>query len=224
MKKKDVVLTIVKAAVAMALFVIAIVKYDTLSSLDVTALVSLSENIVVMSAIVLGVYILKSVVFVVPASLVYVAVGMIFPHTYAVILNLVGIALEVTVTYFLGMFIGSDVVYRFLAKKEKGKKLLEKDIQNKASVIIGIRAVPAFPIDFVSLFFGASKCSFPKYLGCSILGISWRVIAFTILGSEFFDWIPMDKIVLIVICCIPVGVAVYLFRKFRRKDEKNEDN
>ena len=204
MSRKDKILTLVKAAVAMTLFVVAIVNYDTLSTLDVTSLVKFTENTALISLIILGVYALKSVVFVVPASLVYVAVGVIFPHSYAVLLNMVGIVIEVTITYLLGMFIGSDVVYKFLAKKEKGKKLLEKDIQNKASVILGIRAIPAFPIDFVSLFFGASKCNFPKYLLFSVLGISWRVIAFTILGSEFFDWIPLDKIVLVVICCIPV--------------------
>ena len=214
MKTKDIILTLLKAGIAMTIFVVAIVNYDTLSTLDVTKLVALSENVLVMSLIVIGVYVLKSVVFVVPASLVYVAVGVVFPKGYAVILNMIGIVLEVTVTYLLGLFIGSDAVYKLLAKREKGKKLLEKDIQNKASVIIGIRAVPAFPIDFVSLFFGASRCNFPKYLACSVLGISWRVIAFTILGSEFFDWIPIDKIVLVVICCIPVGVAVYLVRKF----------
>ena len=225
MKPKDIILPIIKSAIAMTLFVIAIVNYDTLSTLDISGLDKKITNVTALCFVILGVYVLKSVLFVVPASLVYVAVGVMLPHWQAVLLNLLGIAIEVSVTYLLGWFIGSDAVYKLLSRHEKGRKLLEKDIQNKPGVIIGIRAVPAFPIDFVSLFFGASKCNFPKYLLFSVLGISWRVILFTILGSEVFDWIPMDKIVLVVICLIPIGVAVYLFKKFfRKKTEKVSEN
>jgi hypothetical protein len=34
------------------------------------------------------------------------------------------------------------------------------------------------------------------------------------LGDAVFAWIPMDKIILAVIICIPVGVCVYLIKKF----------
>lgn len=215
-RKKDIILTLLKAAIAMTLFAVAIIKYDELSTLDVRRLADLTDNKQLMAVLVLAVYLLKSMVFVVPASLVYVAVGVMFEPWIAVLINMTGIVLEVAATYLLGRFLGGGAVRKMLMKKEKGRKLLEKDIQNKPSLIIGVRAVPAFPIDFVSLFLGASQCPFPKYMLCSVLGISWRVIAFTILGSELFDWIPMDKIVLIVICCIPIGVAVYLYKKFKK--------
>ena len=50
-------------------------------------------------------------------------------------------------------------------------------------------------------------------------------LLFTIIGSEVFDWIPIDKIVLIVICFIPVGVVWYLVKKFylpKRKAKKEQ--
>ena len=53
------------------------------------------------------------------------------------------------------------------------------------------------------------------------------MILFTIIGSEVFDWIPIDKIVLIVICFIPVGVVWYLVKKFylpKRKAKNDELN
>ena len=45
MKKKDILLTLLKAAVALALFAVAVIKYDTLSNLDVTKLVSGTDSI-----------------------------------------------------------------------------------------------------------------------------------------------------------------------------------
>lgn len=226
MKKKDIILTIVKCAVALTLFVFAIVNYDSLSKLDVKELLSFTDSLALMTAIVLGVYVVKSLVFVVPASLIYVAVGAVLPTAYAVLINLIGIFLEVTVTFFLGRFLGKEAVHKLLSKKEGGRKILEKDLGSKASVLLTIRAVPAFPIDFISLFYGASDCKYLKYAALSVLGISWRVILFTILGDAAFSWFPTDKIILVVICLIPVGVIYTLIKKFviePKKKAKNEE-
>ena len=214
MKKKDVLLTLLKAAVALALFAVAIIKYDTLSNLDVTKLVSGVSSMPLTIVIILAVYVVKALVFVLPASVVYVAVGTILPPAIAVLVNLTGIFLEVTVTYILGRVLGRDAVERLLSRSEKGKKLLEKAPENKPAVILTVRAIPAFPIDFISLFYGASGVGYVKYALLSLAGISWRVILFTLLGDAVFAWIPMDKIILLVIICIPVGVAVYLLKKF----------
>lgn len=227
MKKKDIFLIILKCIIALSLFTVAIVYYEELSTIDVKALADVTDKLVVLIALVLAVYIVKALVFVVPASVVYVAVGAIMDPLLAVLVNMLGIFIEVSVTYFLGRFLGKDAVYAMLSKKDIGRKLLEKDIQSKASVLVAIRAVPAFPIDFVSLFYGASGCAYLKYALLSTAGIAWRVILFTLLGDAIFSWIPMDAIILIVICCIPVGVVYYLIKKFvlePKKAVKNSEN
>lgn len=221
-KKKDIFLTVLKCAVALGLFAVAIIYYDELSNIDVKEVLSFTDKLPVMIAVILAIYVLKALVFVVPASLVYVAVGAIIHPVLAVIVNLFGIFIEVSVTYFLGRFLGKDAVYKLLSKKEAGRKILEKDIQSKASVLISIRAIPAFPIDFISLFYGASGCAYFKYALLSLAGISWRVILFTVLGDAIFKWIPMDKIILIVICCIPIGVVYYLIKKYHHVSDKRK--
>lgn len=229
MKKRDIFLIILRCVVALTLFSIAVIYYDELSTIDVTAITAFTDKLPVIIALVLLIYVVKALVFVVPASLVYVAVGAIMDPVLAVIVNLTGIFVEVTVTYFLGRFLGKDAVYKLLSKKEIGVKLLNMNIQNKASILVSIRAIPAFPIDFVSLFYGASGCSYVKYAVLSVAGIAWRVILFTIIGDAIFEWIPMDKIILIVICLIPVGVIYYLVKKFvlepkkAKKIEKTEE-
>lgn len=220
MKKKDIFLIILRCVIALSLFAVAIIYYDELSTIDVRALADVTDKLVILIIMVLSLYIVKALVFVVPASLVYVAVGAIMDPVIAVIVNLTGIFIEVSVTYWLGRFLGKDAVHKLLSKKETGRKLLEKDIQSKASVLLTIRAIPAFPIDFVSLFYGASGSAYLKYALLSLAGISWRVILFTILGDAIFSWIPMDKIILIVICLIPVGVIYYLIKKFVLEPKK----
>ncbi len=227
MKKKDIFLIILRCVVALTLFAVAIIYYDELSTIDVADIVSFTSNVTVIIAVVLGIYLVKSLVFVVPASLVYVAVGAILDSPFvAVAVNLIGIFIEVSVTYYLGRFLGKEAVYKLLSKKEVGRKLLSKDIQSNIAVLLSIRAIPAFPIDFVSLFYGASGCKYFKYAIFSLVGVSWRVILFTVLGDAIFRWIPIDKIIFIAICLIPVGVVYYLFKKFRKipADKKNTES
>ena len=73
-----------------------------------------------------GVYLVKSVLFILPASLIYISIGMAFPTPTACLISLIGIILEVTVTYFLGVFLGGDYVEKLLRKSKGGQKILEK--------------------------------------------------------------------------------------------------
>ncbi|MCD7826966.1 MAG: VTT domain-containing protein [Clostridiales bacterium] len=212
-KTKESIGIVIRCAAALVLFVVAIVNYDTLSNLDIQGILSSIDNTGAVIGVVLLMYLVKALIFVLPASVIYVAVGMILNPVTAVIVNMAGIAIEVAVTYLLGRFLGGDYVKRVLSKKPSGQKLLEKNYQDKKSVIFMIRLLPLFPIDFVSLIFGASKSSFPAYFLLSVTGIAPRVILFTIIGDNLFDWIPVDKLILIIICCIPVGIAVYLVKK-----------
>ncbi len=223
MKKKDIFLIILRCVIALTLFAVAIIYYDELSTIDVRALADFTDKLPVLIGMILSVYLIKALVFVVPASLVYVAVGAIMDPVIAVVVNLVGIFIEVSVTYWLGRFLGKEAVHKLLSKKETGRRLLEKDIQSKASVLISIRAVPAFPIDFVSLFYGASGCTYLKYALLSVVGIAWRVILFTIIGDAIFSWIRMDIIIFIVICLIPIGVIYYLIKKFVIEPKKRNN-
>lgn len=212
-EKKETFFVFLRAAVALVLFAIAIINYDKLKSLDVDMLVGSIDDLRIAAAIILGVYILKSLVFVIPVSVIYVPVGAIFGGLAGSALNMAGVFLEITITFFLGRFLSGETVEKRLSKSKKGQKLMALNIQKNPWLLFIIRLLPAFPIDFVSLFYGASKRGYLKYALLSLLGLAPRVVLFTFFGSELFDWIPLDKIILILICSIPVGVIIYLLKK-----------
>ncbi len=222
-RTKATVGALIRAAVAMIIFVIAVIEYDNLKNIDVRAIVEGSSSMLFAVLTIWGVYLVKSVLFIIPASLIYISIGMAFPTPAACLISLVGIILEVTATYFLGLFLGGEYVNKLLAKSKGGRKILEKKLNDNFPALLGIRALPVFPIDFVSLFWGASKCKFPRYFIASVVGIMPRVILFTILGDGIYDYIPIHLIIKIVIICIPVGTVIYLVRHFiKMKDIKNE--
>ena len=215
-KLKSTLLALLRATVAMIIFVVAVINYEKLKNIDVRALVEASSTLVAAIATIWGVYLVKSVLFIIPASLIYISTGMAFDVLPACLVSLVGIVIEVTVTYFLGLFLGGDYVNKLLAKSKGGQKILDMKFNDNFLAFLVIRVLPVFPIDFVSLFWGASKAKFPRYFFASVIGIMPRVILFTILGDGIYDYIPIHLIIKIVIFAIPVGVAVYLIRHFIR--------
>lgn len=213
-KIKSTLLALLRAATAMIIFVIAVANYEKLKNIDVRALVDASSTVTIAVFTIWGIYLVKSVLFIIPASLIYISIGMAFETWQACLISLVGIILEVTVTYFLGLFLGGDYVNKLLAKSKGGQKILDMKFNDNFPAFLGIRALPVFPIDFVSLFWGASKAKFPRYFFASVIGIMPRVILFTILGDGIYDYIPIHLIIKIVIFAIPIGVIIYLVRHF----------
>lgn len=215
--KKEKFLNIIKIAVAVAIFLVAVFNYERLSSIDIRLLVASASSLTAAALLILGVYFVKAVLLVLPASVIYISVGVALDWKTAVLINMLGIVIEVTVTYFLGKFLGKSTVEKKLRGTKGGDKLLSMKDKNKNLATLIIRFVPAFPIDFSSLFMGAFDFKFLQYFLFSVLGLAPRVIAFTVLGDKIYDLIPMKYIVLIAICAIPVAVAVMLLKKFLGK-------
>ncbi len=217
--KKSTVKLILRLALAFTVTAVAIINYDKLSSIDIRSIVANSPSVALAVLSVLGIYGVKGAVFVIPASLVYISVGMAFPTAQAVIINLCGIAIEITVSYLFGLLVGGEYVNNLLKKSKGGEKILALEDKNKFASIFVIRFLPVFPIDFASLFFGSMKIPFAKYFLASLLGIAPRVILFTVLGDAAYDYIPMKLIIGLIICAVPIS-AVYIIIKWI-KDRKS---
>lgn len=199
------------------LFFAAVTNYGRLTSLDVRAVVAATGNLALAAGVVLGIYLLKSVLFVIPASLIYISVGLAFDTGQAIAINFFGIAVEVTVTFLLGKFLGGAYVEKRLRGKKFADKLLNAKRKNTLSFLLVVRALPAFPIDFVSLFLGASGIGFLPYFILSIIGIMPRVILFTVLGDGIYKYIPMEVLLLVAISAIPAALIVWLVLYIRKK-------
>lgn len=219
--KKSTVKLVLRLAAALTVTALAIINYDKLSNIDIRSIVANSPSVALAVLSVLGIYGVKGAVFVIPASLVYISVGMAFPTAQAVAINLCGIAVEITVSYLFGLFVGGEYVNGLLKKSKGGEKILALEDKNKFASIFVIRFLPVFPIDFASLFFGSMKIPFFKFFLASLLGIAPRVILFTVLGDAAYDYIPMKLIIGLIICAVPIS-AIFITVK-HIKDKKSKE-
>lgn len=218
-KTKNILSLSAKILVVAVIMAIVITNYDRLTHLDVRAIVEGASSTFAAEAIIIGIFFLKSLLFVIPASLIYLSVGTAFSPVTAIIVSLIGISVEVTATYFLGKFLGGEAVNKLLSKSKSGQKLMEKDVSNKFSVLFIMR-FSGLPIDFTSLFLGAYGCRYPVYLLSSVLGIMPRVVVLTILGDSIYKYIPRDFLIKAVIVALPV-IAIGIIVKFIIDRKKN---
>ena len=215
---------ILKAVFALGLTAAIIINYKTLSNLDIRELINSAGSVSAAAFLVLGVYLLKSVVFVVPASLIYIAVGMAFDTRLAIVLNCVGIMLEITATYIMGKILGKDAVTKRLSKVKAGEKLLNMQSKSKNLMVFTIR-ITGLPIDFSSLFMGAFDFKYLPYFLFSLLGILPRVILLTVIGDRFYNLIPMKYIITAVIIIIPLAAAYVIVKKIiDKKKAQSQEN
>ncbi|MBR5618971.1 MAG: VTT domain-containing protein [Clostridia bacterium] len=218
MRFKQIASTALKILIPIAIFLVILLKFDTLQHLDVGALVKAAPSVWAAYAVVLGVYALKAILFVIPASMIYLSVGAAFPTAVAVALNCVGIALEITISYLLGRFLGGDKVDKMLRGK-KGYEKLEKFRSKGRFAFVFLLRFSSFPIDFGSLFFGASDFAFPSYFLMSLCGILPRVVVMTILGHGLFEFIEMKYILIGVLCAVPVVLIWFAVTAVRKKKQ-----
>lgn len=227
MEKKNKVLSlIIKLSVCAALIVLIAVNYDYLKNMDVRKLIDSSSSLPATYITIFGIYLVKGLTLVVPASLIYIAVGMALKTATAILINCFGIIIEITATYLLGRFLGGDTVMDKIKNVKKGEKIISLYDKYKKPGIFVIRFL-GLPIDFCSLFFGAIKVPFAEYLIFSFFGIIPRVILFTILGDKVYDLIPMKYIVtaaLIIAAAVMIYVIVrYIVNSVKRTDtEENK--
>lgn len=196
--------------VSVAIISLIIFKFDELRNIDVRSIISATDNTLLAILSIIGVYLLMSVVFVIPASIVYISVGLAFPLCIAIPVNIAGIFCQLCSTYTLGRFLGGEAVIKKLKKIKYGEKIISLQGKNSISALLAVRFLPVFPIGFVSLFLGSVRTNFAKYIIISLAGILPRVILFTILGDGIYDYIPIDKLIIIVGVLVPVALVVWV--------------
>lgn len=205
------------ALVAVILFTV-IFKYNELVNIDVRALVEKTDTLFEAGAAVVGIYGLKAIIFVIPASVLYMAVGMAFDFLPGLLVNALGLFAELNLTYFIGRFLGGERVEKKIRSSKKGEKIIALR-DKKTPYIFLARLLPIFPIDFVSLFFGASNMGYLRYILVSFFGVMPRIILITLLGDKIYDLIPIKLMMTAVIIAIAVASVVVLVRYILKKDK-----
>ena len=160
---------------------------------------------------------LKSLSTVFPVLLLFVVSSQIFPLPIALAVNIVGIAVTLTVPYLLGRASELSFSDRLLEKYPKLRELRRMRETGGFFLSFISRAVGFLPCDPVSLYFGSTRLPYLPYIAGAVLGSMPNLICATLLGLQIERWDSPGFWITLAAQLLVCLSSVFLYRRYRRK-------
>lgn len=159
----------------------------------------------------------KSLSIMFPVMLLFAVSGRIFPLPMALLVNIVGIAITLTLPYLIGRCSGKDMTEKLMLKYPKLAQL--RAMRSKTGLFLAfiIRAVGVLPCDVVSLYLGNTRLNYGEYIIGGVLGFMPDLLCATIVGMKISDvsspWFWGTIAVNISVCVI----SMLIYRQYMKK-------
>ena len=176
------------------------------------------ENTILAAGILLLLFALKSLTVIFPLSILYFASGILFQSAAAVLVSTVGLAITITVPYWIGKYSGKQAVQEICQKYPKAEMVAKYQETNTFFACFITRIVGFLPCDIVSIYFGACDTAYLIYLAAGVAGSLLSIITTTLLGEKISD--PFSVEFMVVLLCrilVSVGAVVIKYRLNQKK-------
>ena len=182
------ILQILSFIFMLATLVVCVVfmKKNNISVSNVDALTQyLTGGILTIALMIIGFSVVKSFALIFPPAVLFVLSGIVFDNMLtAVIVNAIATACSLILPYFLGKFMGMEMVNSLKKRFKAIKKLDDFAGANSFALVFVFKAGGLMPSDLSSLIFGAMNIPFSKYFIASNLGLLVLNVLWTLLGAK----------------------------------------
>lgn len=165
-------------------------------------------------------YAFKSLTVFFPIIVLNVLGGFLFEPNHALIVNTIGVLVELAIPYWIGRTLGTTFVDKMFQKQQKLTEIIGEGSDNNFFASFFLRVISCLPRDAISMYFGARKVPFLTCLIGSFLGALPGTIASTLLGMNITDpshpmfWISISLTVSISV----ISFLIYaIWRKSKKK-------
>lgn len=206
-----------------ALLVLLLIIYLIISpDISVQTLLNRTpEDPIAAAAVILVLYLLKSITVFFPLIVLEIASGHLFSTFTALFINLLGILIALTAPYLIGRAAGMEEIRALTKKYPKFDEIITKQQANSFFLCFFLRIISCLPGDIVSMYFGATETPFWKNLVAGALGLLPGMILATLIGESIQDpcspmfWLSAGLMVALS------ALSVLFYRLYRRKIQKN---
>lgn len=186
----------------------------------------LTGGTLTVALIITGFSIVKSFALIFPPAVLFVLSGIVFGDLKtAVLVNAVASACSLILPYFLGKFMGMEVVESLKKRFKAIKKLDDFADENSFAVVFVFKAGGLMPSDLSSLIFGAMNIPFGKYFLASNLGLLVLNILWSLLGAKGDLSNPLSYLYALPALVFAILASVIMSKRQKKKQlNKNTDN
>ncbi len=132
-------------------------------------------------------YAFKSLTVFFPIIALNVLGGFLFEPAQALIVNCIGVIVELTIPYWIGRISGRELAVKIEKKHPRLASVFGAKSESLFFLSVFLRALFCLPGDAISMYFGAIKMPYPKYIFGSFIGILPGTVAATLLGMSITD-------------------------------------
>lgn len=210
--------------IAMVVICLVFLKKNNISVSNVDALTQyLTGGTLTVALILIGFSIVKSFALIFPPAVLFVLSGIVFDNMLtAVLINAAATALSLVLPYFLGKFMGMDMVNSLKGRFKAIKKLDDFAGENSFAVVFVFKAGGLMPSDLSSLIFGAMNIPFGKYFIASNLGLLILNILWTLLGTYGDLSNPFTFLYALPALLFAIGASVFMSKRQKKKQQTAE--
>ena len=145
------------------------------------------ENWLIIALVLLSLFALKGIVMMIYAGLLFAASGLLLPLPLAVTVNVLGVAVMVTIPFFLARFIGGDSAEAIRSKYPKVAALLQRRGESDLMFTMILRIIKVIPVEALSIYLSATGTRYLPFLLGSVLGMLPSCVLFPIMGTNVED-------------------------------------
>lgn len=173
-------------------------------------------------------YLIKSLIPWFPVSCICVASAAIFKWYFAALINIAGLTLLFSIRFFWGRRFGGGNAERILEKFDRAHAFIDTKKFGSSVVLFFMRFFPLFPINSVSRLYGTTSMRYGEYAAVSLLGFSYKLFSYIVIGRNVFDPLSAKFIVPVVLLLLFSGLAilalngVFNITKVKRKNKQNK--
>ena len=161
------------------------------------------------------------------SGLLYAASGILFPLPAAILVNLAGTAVMVSIPYWLGKKLGSQAIQYILHRWPKSAMLHDLRSGSDFFFVLIVRLLGILSADVVSAYMGAVGVRCREYLPACLLGFLTTCVLFPIMGMSISD--PGSPQFLIaagieLAAMLTSCIVFHFYRKKHRNPDPNRAN
>lgn len=183
------------------------------------------SNPVLAAIVLMLLFALKSISYVFPINLLFIAVGMMFSTPVAILLNFIGAAITYSLPYLIGKVYGSHMLESLSRRFPKLGQLQHFQQGSDFFLSFITRMIGILPCDIVSLYMGSIQMDYRPYLLGALAGNGPFIIAITVMGVSLSE--PTSPPFLIALGCellLVIGASFWYKRYLRKNRAKSDRN
>ena len=210
--------------IGMVILCMTFLSKNNISVSNVSALTQyLTGGTITIAMIIVGFSIVKSFALIFPPAVLFVLSGIVFEKMWiAVLVNCIATACSLILPYFLGKFMGMDLVNSLKKRFKAVKKIDDFAGENSFALVFVFKAGGLMPSDLSSLIFGAMNIPFGKYFIASNLGLLILNVLWTLLGVYGDLANPLSYLYALPALVFAILASVVMSKRQKKKEISQE--